>query len=98
MHCNFKWESIHNNNLNKIDSYFKLFVGNTEIYTSGPIKPLEYVPKISLNNQLPMGDTDLMVEYYLYDEETKTFTDTKLGSGKVINKIKTKICIKTENP
>ena len=73
-----------NNSINKTPCYLKLFVGNTQIYTSGPINPLSYIPKIYLDNKLPAGDTTVRVEYYIYDEETETFTDNLLGSGELI--------------
>lgn len=76
-----------NNANNTEDCYVKLFIGNTEIYESPKIKPLEYLHSVSLNTDLPIGENKVIIKYYLYDTEptdSETYkTDILLGEKEI---------------
>ena len=75
---------IENNNENTETIYIKLYVGNTEVYCSGKIKPLTYIPRVNIKNfKLPIGDNIIKIQYYLYDTKINEKTDTLLGEGTI---------------
>ena len=70
---------IENNSQNTQNMYFKLFIGNTEIYKSSTIEPFNYVPQISLSNDLPVGDTTINIKFYSADNENIDSTEDSIN-------------------
>ena len=76
---------IENNAKNTNDIYVKLLLGNSIIFESTNIKPLEYMDRISLDVKLPLGDNEITLNYYLYDEtQPDPYTKELLGSTSIM--------------
>ena len=55
---------IENNANNTMDVYVKVFIGNTEVYKSSTLNPLNYITKFYLSQSLPIGDVPMTVKFY----------------------------------
>lgn len=79
---------IENNAGNTEDIYFIVKYGNKIVYESSKIEPMEYCPKIDLNNdvEMPIGTHELQIEFYRYDDSDEVenkYTDELIGSGTI---------------
>ena len=75
---------IENNSQNTQNMYFKLFIGNTEIYKSSTIEPFNYVPQISLNDSLPVGDTKITIKFYSANNENVYSTEDEDEDNEIL--------------
>lgn len=76
---------IENNSENDENIYFEVIVGNSIVYTSTKIEPLEYVKQFTIDCNLPIGENKVKIKYYFYDSSLDNpLTEEFLGEKEIL--------------
>lgn len=71
---------IENNSENTVPCYVRIYIGNTEVYKSYSFKPLQYLNNFKVSYDLPNGDTEITIKYFLYNgNRSQSYTNELLG-------------------